>query len=186
MGNRRARMFNRKASSPKSKPDEVLKALALKSGQRVADIGAGGGYFSLRFAEAVGKEGIVYAIDTEQGLLEFIRDNAKEKGLDNIKTILAKESGLVLAEKVDLIFTRNAYHHLSNRVEYFRALKSTLKPAGRISIIEYRRGGTFRRIFGHFVPQDTIVKEMEEAGYQVTETFGFLPEQSFTIFSLKE
>jgi len=178
-------MFNRKASSPKSKPDEVLNVLSLKSGQRVADIGAGGGYFSLRFAEVVGKEGIVYAIDTDPGFLEFIMDSAKEKNLDNIKTILAKENEPLLVEKVDLIFTRSVYHHLPNRVEYFRTLKGKLKPAGRISIIEYRRGGLFRRSFGHYVPQDTIVKEMEEAGYQVAKKFNFLPEQSFTIFSLK-
>ncbi|MFX1563737.1 MAG: class I SAM-dependent methyltransferase, partial [Promethearchaeota archaeon] len=150
------------------------------------DIGAGGGYFSLRFAEVVGKEGIVYAIDTNPGFLEFIRDSAKEKGLDNIRTILTKESVPVLTEKVDLIFTRNVYHHLSNRVEYFKTLKGVLKPSGRISIIEYRRGGLFRRTFGHYVPQETIVEEMGEAGYQVTEKYDFLPEQSFTIFSLEE
>ena len=57
-------MFNRKASDPKNKPDEILEALELQQGQRVADIGAGGGYFSLRFAEAVGKDGRVFAVDT--------------------------------------------------------------------------------------------------------------------------
>ena len=62
-----------------------------------------------------------------------------------------------------------------------------MKPDGKIVIIEYKRGGlfSFHRIFGHYVPKEIIVKEMEEAGYQLTNDYDFLPEQSFTIFSLK-
>ena len=86
--NGKARMFNKKASDPKNKPDWVLDRLALQSGNIVADIGAGGGYFSLRFAEAVGKDGVVFAVDTNSGFLKFIKERAKEKGLDNVETIL--------------------------------------------------------------------------------------------------
>lgn len=83
-------MFNRKASNPKNKPYEILQTLALKQGQNIADIGAGGGYFSLRFADAVGREGQVYAVDTDVGFLEFIKNGAKEKGLNNVETILSR------------------------------------------------------------------------------------------------
>ena len=62
--NFQAKMFNRKASDPKNKPDQILKALALQPRQNVADIGAGDGYFSLSFAEALGREGHVFAVDT--------------------------------------------------------------------------------------------------------------------------
>jgi precorrin-6B methylase 2 len=62
--NLKAEMFNRKASDPKNKPDKILEALTLQQGQKVADIGAGGGYFSIRFAEAVGRDGRVFAVDT--------------------------------------------------------------------------------------------------------------------------
>jgi ubiquinone/menaquinone biosynthesis C-methylase UbiE len=187
--NLKAEMFNRKASDPKNKPDQVLEALALQLGQTVADIGAGGGYFSLRFANAVGRQGRVFAVDTNPEFLEFIKDNAKEKGLDNVETILATEDELPLPKgSLDLVFMRNMTHHLPNRVDYFRKLRDMLKPEGRVAIIEYRSGSgfSFHRIFRHFVPKEVIVAEMHKAGYQLKKEFDFLPEQSFTVFSMQQ
>lgn len=182
-------MFNRKASNPRSNPNQILDALALQQGQSIADIGAGGGYFSLRFAETVGKEGKVYAADTNPRFLELIENNAKEKGLNNIQTILATKEDLKFPRRsLDLIFMRNVCHHLKNRVEYFRELWSTLKTEGRIAIIEYRRSKpfTFRGLFQHYVPRETIIEEMNKAGYQVEKEFDFLSEQSFTTFFSQE
>lgn len=188
MANFKAKMFNKKASDPKNKPDQILKNLELQRGQIVADIGAGGGYFTLRFAEAVGREGQVYAIDTDPVFLEFITNNAEEKGLNNVKTILTEDKLNLPEKSFDLIFTRNVYHHLQNRVEYFRNLTKLLKSEGRIAIIEYKGGGrfSFRGMFGHYVPKEIILKEMDEAGYRLQKNFDFLPEQSFTIFSPKK
>jgi len=189
MKNLEAKMFNKKASNPKSKPDQILGTLALRRGQNIADIGAGGGYFSLRFADSVGIKGRVYAVDSNPKFLEFIRNSAKEMGLNNVRTILATEDKSTLPEKnLDLIFMRNVCHHLPNRVEYFRNLTGLLKPDGKIAIIEYKRGGllSFHRIFGHDVPQEIIVKEMDGAGYQLEKDFDFLKNQSFTIFVLKK
>jgi len=181
-------MFNRKASDPKNKPDKILEALALQQGQKVADIGAGGGYFTLRFAEAVGKDGRVFAVDTNPKFLEFIKNNAKKKGLDNVETVLTAEDNPTLPEQsIDLIFMRNVCHHLPNIAEYFKRLKGALKPDGRIAIIEYKAGGgrfSFHRKFGHYVPKEIIIAEMKETGYRLEKDLGFLPEQSFTIFSL--
>ncbi|MEM3556029.1 MAG: methyltransferase domain-containing protein [Candidatus Micrarchaeia archaeon] len=180
----KARMFNKIASDPKNKAGEILDALGLKKGQRIADIGAGGGYFSLRFAELVGGKGCVYAVDTNPEFLEFIRKEAEKKQVGNLKTILVEKELILPKGSLDLIFLRNVCHHLLNRVEYFRKLRSLLKSDGRIVIIEYKPGGffSFHTIFGHYVPQDVIIKEMEEAGYRVERKFDFLPEQSFTIF----
>jgi len=189
MRNLKAEMFNRKASNPKSRPNQILEALALQQGQRIADIGAGGGYFSLRFADAVGKEGQVFAVDTNPEFLEYIRDSAKEKGLGNIETVLATEDDLTLPKRsLDLVFMRNVCHHLPNRVKYFTKLRSLLKPEGRITIIEYRRCGrfSFRRMSRHYVPQEIIIEEMNKAEYQLKENLDFLPEQSFTIYSLRK
>lgn len=183
--NPKAELFNKKASDPKNEPDEVLNALGLQSGQVVADIGSGGGYFTLRFAETVGIEGQVFAVDTNLDFLEFVKKNAKEKGLTNIETVLATEDNPVLLEKsVDLVFMRNVCHHIANRVEYFKRLRNALKPDGRVAIVEYRNGGglSFHRLFGHFVPKETIRKEMKKAGYQLEKDLDFLPKQSFMIF----
>jgi ubiquinone/menaquinone biosynthesis C-methylase UbiE len=183
-------MFNRKASNPKNKPDDILKALELQPGQMVADIGAGGGYFSLRFAEVVGKNGQVFAVDTDPKFLEYIRHCAKRKGFENIETLLAAEDAPNLPDKgIDLIFMRNVCHHLTNRVEYFKKLKNALKSNGRIAIIEYKAGGgrfSFHRKFGHYVPKETLMAEMKEAGYKLKKDLDFLPEQSFMIFSLTD
>ena len=185
--NPKAEMFNRKASDPKNKPDEILKALGLQQRQKVADVGSGGGYFALRFAEIVEAEGRVFAVDTNPKFLEFIQDSAKEKVLTNVETVLTEADKPILPEKsVDLVFMRNVCHHLSNRVEYFRQLKNTLKTSGRVAIIEYRsgRGFSFHRLFGHYVAKETIIEEMKEAGYKLEKELDFLPEQSFTLFSM--
>ena len=180
-------MFNKKAAAEKSKPDEILRALNLQPGQKVADIGSGGGYFSLRFAEAVGASGQVFAVDTKSEFLDHIRNNASKKGLTNIKTVQIAEGEVSLPDNsCDLIFLRNVYHHLEDRVEYMKKFKSKLSPRGRIAVVEYKPGGSifhFRRFFGHNVPKDKIISEMESAGFRKSEEFDFLPEQSFTIFS---
>lgn len=184
-----AKMFNKKASNPKNKPDEIINNLKILPGQRIADIGSGGGYFSFRFAKLVGNNGKVYSIDTNKELLEFISNNAKQQEQSNIVTILATENNIPLADgKIDLIFMRNVYHHITNRVEYVKKLKNILKSDGKVAIIEYKKSGRFfgsHRPSGHYVILEVIIKEMETAGYHVEEQHFFLPEQSFTIFSSK-
>lgn len=190
MKNSKAEMFNKKASNPKNKPDEIIKNLKILPGQNIADIGSGGGYYSFRFAKLVGQQGKVYSIDTNQELLEFISNNAKQQGQTNIKTILASDENIPLTNvKMDLIFMRNSYHHIKNRIEYVKKLKNILKPAGKVAIIEYKkRGGlfSFHRPRNHYVRPEIIIKEMETAGYNLQEQHFFLKEQSFTIFSLKK
>ena len=178
--------FNKKASNPKNKPDEIIKTLKILPGNYIADIGSGGGYFSYRFAELVGGNGKVYAIDTNQDFLDFISKSATEQKKGNINTVLATEENIpFIEEKIDLIFMRNVCHHIQNRVAYFKKLKKILKEEGKIAIIEYTKRGSrfgFHRLFGHFIPLEVIKSEMETAGYRVAEQHFFLPEQSFTIF----
>jgi len=188
MASFQAKMFNKKASDPKNKPDQIIEAIALRPGQSIADIGSGGGYFSLRFAQLAGEEGRVYAVDTKPEFLEYVKNRAEEKGLDNVIPTLVSGDKLDLPEKsLDLIFMRNVTHHIPNRVEYFKSLKRFLKPDGRIAIIEYKKGktSTFHGLFGHYVPKETIIQEMKEAGYLLEKEFNFLPEQHFTIYTVK-
>lgn len=181
----RATLLNRRASDAKDKSDQIIETLMLRSGQNIADIGSGGGYFTLRFADAVGKNGMVYAIDTDSKFLEFISETASKKGVNNIKTVLVGEGELNLPLKsLDVIFLRNVYHHLHDRVEYFKNIQKFLKSEGKIAIIDYRHASLFSfiRIFGHLISKEEIVKEMENAGYYLKDDFDFLPKQSFSIF----
>jgi len=184
MRNLKAQMLNTKSSGPRNKPDEILEVMGLKSGQNIADIGAGGGYFSLRFAEIVGEAGKVYAADTNLDFLQFIKDSAKEKGLNNIITLLVKDKLNLPEHSIDFIFMRNVTHHLSNRVEYFKNLRKYLKPEGRIVIIDYKKGKifSFHGLFGHYVSKEKLIQEMKEAGYSLVQEFDFLLEQHFTIY----
>jgi arsenite methyltransferase len=187
MSELQAKMFNKKAGNPKNKPGQILDVINLKLGQSVADIGSGGGYFSIRFAVAVGETGKVYAVDENQEYLDFIKQNAKERNLHNIILISASEGGMDLPEKaLDFVFMRNVTHHITDRAAYFKALHKYLKPGGRVAVIEYKRGKTisFRRLFGHHVSEETIAKEMHAAGFSLEKRLDFLPEQHFSIFKL--
>jgi len=155
----RAEMLNRLASDPKNKPDEIIRRMGLKEGQVIADVGAGGGYFSVRFSEVVGEKGRVYAVDTNPKFLEHIQMMAGKNNITNLITVLATEDRFSLPEKVDFVFMRNVTHHIKNRVEYFKRLREVLKPNGRVVIIDYEKS-LFRRIFGHYVPKNTIIMEM--------------------------
>jgi ubiquinone/menaquinone biosynthesis C-methylase UbiE len=100
--------------------------------------------------------------------------------------LATKHSIPLLSNSVDLIFVRNVYHHLQNRVQYFAKVKKLLSSQGRVAIIEYSRKGSFwsfHRRCGHNVPKDIIIEEMRTAGFQVSASFDFLPVQSFTIFN---
>jgi ubiquinone/menaquinone biosynthesis C-methylase UbiE len=187
MANLQAERFNKKASDPKNKPDHIIKIVSLKQGQSIADIGAGGGYFSLRFAEIVGEKGRVYAVDTNEKFMEFIIKTARKKRLNNLYSILTTEDKLDITEKsLDVIVMRNVTHHLSNRTQYFIKLKRFLKPDGKIIIIDYKpsQSISFPGIFGHHVAKDTIIQEMKDAGYVLEQAFGFLTKQHFTLYSI--
>ena len=186
MKNGFAKMFNKKASDPKNKPDQIIEAISLKPGQNIADIGSGGGYFSLRFAQIVGEEGKVYAVDTNPNLLNFVKNSAKINGLNNIIPTIASNDSLDIPERsLDFIFMRNVTHHLKNRMKYFKDLQKYLQPEGKIIVIEYDRGKplSFVRIFKHYVLKVIIQQEMNEAGYIFEKEFDFLPNQHFTLYS---
>ena len=187
MSKKRPEMFNKKASKPKNKADQIMETLALRPGQIIADIGSGGGYFTYRFAKAVGDKGKVYAVDTNQEFLEFIKKQSAEQGLTNIVAQrTASEHPDLPKHTFDYVFLRNVAHHLPNRIEYFQRLKERLKPDGKIVIIEYDgRGGflSFQRLHHHYVPQNKLLEEMKQAGYLIQKSYDFLSEQSFTIFS---
>lgn len=184
----RAKRFNKNAAKEESKPKEIIKALNIKSDMVIADLGAGGGYFTLRFAKKLDQRGRVYAIDVNKDFLGFIKKEAQKQNIQNVTTVLVeKDGGNLPKSEFDLIFSRSVYHHLKNRSEYFENLSKNLKPEGRIAIIDYKPMGTmsFTDVFGHNTPRDTIVKEMQNAGYTLVEEHKFLPKQSFTIYQKK-
>lgn len=184
LSNLRLKMLNRRASAPGSRLGEVIESLNIQESDTVADIGSGGGYFTLEFAKRVGKSGKVYAVDTKQENLDCVKAQSEREGINNVVTVLADDEIGLPEKSVDLVFMRNVVHHLPEPARYFADLKRFLKPDSRVAIIDYKKGGGFRftQLFGHYVEEAVLLDEMERAGYDAMARFDFLPEQSFNIF----
>jgi ubiquinone/menaquinone biosynthesis C-methylase UbiE len=180
----KAKQFNKKAASEKFKPKEIIASLNTKPGDIIADVGSGGGYYAFEFAKKTGPSGKVYALDTNQELLNYINSEIQTQGITNVQTVLTKNDDLGLAENsIDLMFLRNVYHHLPEPIKYFGRIKKYLKLHGRIAIIEYNKKRFHLFLRGrHFTPESEIVGTMTRCGYIISNRFDFLPEQSFVIF----
>ncbi len=120
----------------KRQVEPIVAALQLAPGQRVADLGAGDGLFTLPLARQVGETGLVYAIEIKPRLLRKIERKAQAEGLKNVRTVLAAEDDPKLPEPVHLIVTIHTLHHINNRAAYLQTLRRYLKPGGRLAVIE--------------------------------------------------
>lgn len=169
-------------------PQQVIAALTLNSGDQVADIGAGGGYFTFKLAAAVGSQGKVYAVDVDPDMTAYLESQVRKKGSTNIGVIKGELDDPLLPDSTaDLIFICNTYHHIADRVDYFRRLKRDLKPAGRVAIIELRPGSWWFKLIGkHWTEKANLLEEMESAGYFPLEDHDFLPRQHFLLFGIQE
>jgi len=164
------------------RPDRVLRALALRPGDRVADVGAGGGYFTFRLARAVGPGGRVYAVDLDPAAVRGVAAGARRRGLANVEAIQAAADDPRLPPRsIDRVLLCNAYHHLGNRPAYLRRLAASLRPGGRIAILELRPVPLMRLIGhgGHVSSDAAVRREARAAGLRVVAQHGFLPFQSF-------
>lgn len=180
--------FNKLAKSEEKESGDIIPYLELKGGEHIADLGAGGGYFSFKLAKAVGESGKIYAVDINPESIAYIKRNAADKGITNIETVLAEfDNSMLKSASVDIVFLRNAYHDFVNRVPYFTRLKAVLKPSGRIVIIDYdpSKLSFFRRMFGHAIEEKTIIDEMNSAGYVRVKNYTVLKQQSFNVFASK-
>jgi len=165
-------------------PKAVVQALAIVPGTSVADLGAGGGYFTWPLAEAVGPDGKVYAVDINETGLRMIEQDAKARAVTNVKPVLATATDPKLPETVDLVFNCDTYHHMSDRVAYFRSLASHMRDNGRVAILEFHKTGFFSGVLGHGTPKEQVRQEMEAAGYRLVAEYFFLQNQHFQIFAV--
>lgn len=170
-------------------PDRVITSLQINPGDRVADIGAGRGYFVFRLADAVGPQGTVYAVEVTDQKVKTLTEQVQRKGYTNIQVILGQfQDPLLPDHSIDLVFCCNAYHHINDRAAYFARLKTDLKPTGRVAIIDLKRNQTnlLAKLMvpkEHSTPEPLLLEEMTQAGYKPLTTHDFLNEQHFIIFA---
>lgn len=176
-----AKQFDKPERDAWQKPDQVIDALKLPKNAVVADVGAGTGYFSARIAKKI-PEGKIYSADIEPDMVRYLGERAKKEGLANLTPVQANATSPNLPEPVDLIMYVDAYHHVGNRGEYYSKLKSSLKPDGRLVIIDFRADTPDGPPKEHRVAFEKSSEELKNAGYTLVETFDFLPRQYFAVF----
>ena len=164
------------------KPHEVIQALALKPDAIVADIGAGTGYFSVRFAHMVPK-GKVYAADVEPDMVRHLAARAKREHLANLIAVQAAPEDAKLPERVDLALLVDTYHHIEDRMAYFSRLKASLAPQGRIAIIDFTMDSEIGPPPRARIEPEQVKRELARAGLKLADEHLFLPNQYFLVFS---
>ena len=163
------------------KPHEVIQALGLAPDARVADLGAGTGYFSARLANML-PAGRVYAADVEPDMVRYLGERAKREGLKNLVPVQSAHADPRLPEKVDLVLLVDVYHHIEDRSRYFRALRESLRSGGRVAIVDFRLDAPSGPPRSSRIPPDQVEAEMRAAGYALTAEHGFLPRQYYLVF----
>ncbi len=163
------------------KPEEIIAALSLRPTDVVADIGAGTGYLSVRLAHHL-TAGTVYAVDAEKNMVQHLGQRASAGGIANLHPVLADGVSANLPEKVDICVLLDVYHHISARPVYFKNLADSLKPGGRVAIIDFRPDSPVGAPKELRLSPDQIKTEMLSAGYRLSANYDFLPYQNFLIF----
>ena len=168
------------------KPDQVMDALHVAEGTTVADLGAGGGWFTMRLARRVGPNGRVYAVDVQRLMIEAIRRRIQREGLQNIvKPVLGSydDPKLPADARTDAVLIVDAFHEMQDPVVLLKNVARTLKPQGRIGIIDYREGeGGPGPDAAERVPPTVVISEAAAAGLKLVDQETFLPYQYFLIF----
>ncbi len=169
--------------------EKIMKALHLKRGQRVADVGAGTGLFTMLIADAVGPKGKVYAVDIVKDFIALINKRAGEANLKNIQTVLCTERSTELPkDSIELAFTSDTYHHLEYPGSVLASIRQALRPGGELVVVDYRRelGKTAEWIVKHVrAGQEEVMKEIEAAGFKRVEAPDFLKENYLMRFRKK-
>ena len=177
-----AKSFDDPARDEWQMPGRVIETLALAPGQVVADIGAGTGYFTVRLAKATARPK-VYAVDIEKSMVEYVQQRAAKEGLKQVVGVQASVESANLPEPVDVVLIVDTYHHIPNRAAYFRDLRKSMKPSGRLAIIDFRKGAPSGPPEDFRFTPDQITEELKQAGFKLQAQHDFLPRQLFLVFT---
>lgn len=177
--------------------DEIKRLAALmewKPGTIVADIGAGDGIYSFAAVEHVGATGKVYATEIDAKKLEELKSEVARRKLQNVVVIESKEADTNLPTACcDAIFLRRVYHHLTKPAEFDANLVRSLKPGGRLAIIDFpaRSGlepveGVPANRSGHGIPHKVVIEELTAAGLQMEKVVSGWPENDYCVLFVKK
>jgi ubiquinone/menaquinone biosynthesis C-methylase UbiE len=165
------------------RPGAVVRALALRAGQTVGEIGAGVGYFTPRLARAVGPRGRVYAVDPEPRMLEALVARLARAGVRNVTPVLGRDDDPLLPPaSCDLLLAVNTYHHVPDGPAYLRRLAGLLRPGGRLVNVDFHRRETpVGPPLEHRVAREAFIRDAARAGLRLAGERDFLPYQYFLL-----
>jgi ubiquinone/menaquinone biosynthesis C-methylase UbiE len=165
-------------------PDQALDALKIPKGAVVADLGAGVGYFTWRLAERVGPAGIVYAADIQQEMLDRLQKNMTDRNVTNVRSVLgAVDDPKLPKNSLDLVLLVDVYHEFSEPETMLARIRESLKPNGRLVLIEYRAEDPSVPIRPeHKMTVQQARTEVEAEGFRFDEAIGILPRQHIIVF----
>jgi protein-L-isoaspartate O-methyltransferase len=188
MGHQAAGWLERPEREKEEEPAKLLTALKLRSGDVVADVGAGSGYYTFRMAEQVGPKGKVLAVDIQKEMLDIIRRRMAERKIDHVEPILGTETDPKLpAGAVDMILLVDVYHEFSFPFEMTVAMVKALKPGGRLVFVEFRLEDPDVPIkLVHKMTQKQVLKEMKPHPLEHVKTLETLPWQHVIVFKKKD
>jgi ubiquinone/menaquinone biosynthesis C-methylase UbiE len=162
------------------RPAAVVRALGLKPGQVIAEIGAGPGYFTPRLARAVGRAGHVYAVDPEVAVLDVLRKRLKQAGVRNVTPVLSRDDDPLLpVGACDLAVIINAYHHMHGAPAFLRRLVARLAPGARVVNVDWDETSEFGPPPRRRVPRARFLRDARRAGLRLVGERDFLPHQYF-------
>ena len=166
-------------------PEGALDAIGLKPGMNAADIGAGVGYMSLRMAKRIVPGGKVWANDIQPEMLVKLRENAARMGISNVDTVLGTASDPKLpANTMDLVLLVDVYHEFSEPQKMVRRIRETLKPDGRLVLLEYRKEDPNVPIrLEHKMTVEEVAKELGAEGFAMSQVIETLPRQHILILT---
>jgi predicted methyltransferase len=185
MGWQGAGWLEREDRDAEQRPDEIIRAMGLRDGHVVADVGAGSGYFTRRLARAVAPSGRVYAVDIQPEMIALLKQGVEKAGVTNVVPVLGKgdDPGLPPAS-IDWILLVDVYHELQEPRAMLARMREALKPGGRVALVEYRLEGDsaahIRR--EHRMSPRQVLAEWEPAGFRLAARHEFLPAQHFFVF----
>jgi SAM-dependent methyltransferase len=164
------------------KPAAVVRALGLRRGQVVAEIGSGPGYFTSRLARAVGPAGHVYAVDPEAAVLDVLRTRMKRAGVRNVTPVLGREDDPLLpAGRCDLAVIINAYHHMHGGPAFLRRLVGRLARGAHVINVDWNEESEFGPPPRRRVPRTRFLRDARRAGLRLVAERAFLPHQYFLV-----
>ena len=149
-------------------PELIMDALGIADGAVVADVGAGGGWFTVRLAQRVGPNGLVYAEDIQPQMIESINRRVRRAGLTNVQAVIGTPSNPLLPGPIDALLMVEVYGQVADPVTLLRNVMPRLKPGGRVGIVEYKLdGGGPGPPLDERVEPDTVIRDAETAGFRL-------------------